>query len=63
MEIAEFTPYGVDKITGDAISMNLDKARALFPPAARKLESPGGPVHMLIGMDHMEDVPQERDRA
>jgi hypothetical protein len=43
--------------------MNLDKARALFPFAACKLESPLGPVHMLIGMDHMEDAPQERDRA
>jgi hypothetical protein len=61
--IAESTPYGVDKITGDAISMNLDKARALFPFAACKLESPAGPVHMLFGMDHMEDAPQERDRA
>jgi hypothetical protein len=61
--IAEFTPYGVDKITGDAVSMNLDKTRALFPFAACKLESPAGPVHMLIGMDHMEDAPQERDRA
>ncbi len=60
--MAEFTPYGVDKITGDATSMNLDKARALFPFAACKLESPAGPVHMLIGMDHMEDAPQEWDR-
>jgi hypothetical protein len=61
--IAEFTPYEVDKITGDAVSMNLDKARALFPFAACKLESPAGPVHMLIGMDHMENAPQEEDRA
>jgi hypothetical protein len=61
--IAEFTPYGVDKITGDSASMNLDKAKALFPFAACKLESPAGPVHMLIKMDHMEDAPQEEDRA
>jgi hypothetical protein len=61
--IAEFTPYGVEKITGDNVSMNIDKARAMFPSAACKLESPEGPVHMLIGMDHMEDTPQERDRA
>jgi hypothetical protein len=61
--IAEFTPYGVEKITGDAVRMNLDKAKALFPSAACKLESPEGPIHMLIGMDHMKDAPRERDRA
>jgi hypothetical protein len=53
----------VDKITGNATSMNLDKARALFPFAAHELESLAGPVQMLIGMDHMEDAPQEEDRA
>jgi hypothetical protein len=53
----------VEKITGDAVRMNLDKARTLFPSAACKLESPEGPVHMLIGMDHMKDAPRERDRA
>ncbi len=41
--IAEFTPYGVERITGDAVRMNLDKAKALFPSAACKLESPEGP--------------------
>jgi hypothetical protein len=61
--IAEFTPYRVEKITGDAVSMNLDKARALFPSAACKLESLEGPVHILIRMDHMKDAPQEQDRA
>ncbi len=61
--ITEFNPYGVDRITGNAISMNLDKARALFPFAAHKLESPAGPVQMLIGMDHVEDAPREEDRA
>jgi hypothetical protein len=61
--IAEFTPCGVEEITGDAIRMNLNKARALFPSAACKLESPEGPIHMLIGMDHMKDAPRERDRA
>ncbi len=61
--IAEFTPYGMEKITGDAIRMNLDKTKALFPSAACKLESPEGPIHMLIGMDHMKDAPRERDRA
>jgi hypothetical protein len=55
--IAEFTPYGVERITGDAVRMNLDKAKALFLSAACKLESPEGPIHMLIGMDHMKDAP------
>ncbi len=56
--IAEFTTYGVERITGDTIRMNLDKAKALFPFAACKLESPEGPIHMLIGMDHMKDAPE-----
>jgi hypothetical protein len=51
------------RITGDAIRMNLDKAKALFPSAASKLESPNGPIHMLIGMDHMKDAPREQDRV
>jgi hypothetical protein len=61
--IAEFKPYGVDKITGNASSMNLNKAKALFPFAARQLESPAGPIQLLIGMDHMEEAPREEDRA
>jgi hypothetical protein len=32
--IAEFTPYRVERRTGDAVRMNLDKAKALFPSAA-----------------------------
>ncbi len=32
--IAEFTPYRVERIMGDAVRMNLDKAKALFPSAA-----------------------------
>jgi hypothetical protein len=29
--LAEFRPYGVDKITGDAASMDLSKAKSTFP--------------------------------
>ncbi len=61
--IPEFTPYGVERITGDAIRMNLDIAKALFPSAACKLESPEEPTHKLIGMNQMKDAPRERDRA
>ncbi len=61
--LAEFTPYGVEKITGDAVRMNLEKAKALFPSAACKLESPNGPIHMLIGMDHMKDALREQERV
>ncbi len=63
LSIAELEPYGVDKITGNSISMNLDKAKALFPFAARELESPAGPVQLLIGMDHMEEAPRKEGRA
>jgi hypothetical protein len=61
--IAEITPYGVDKITGNATSLNLGKAKALFPSAASMLESRAGPIQLLIGMDHMEEAPREEDRA
>jgi hypothetical protein len=52
----------VEKITGDAVGMDLGKAKALFPAVARKLESPVGPIHMLIGMDHMKNAPKEQGR-
>ncbi len=61
--IAEIKPYGVDKITGNASSLNLSKAKALFPFAAPELESPAGPIQLLIGMDHMEEAPREEDHA
>jgi hypothetical protein len=69
--IAEITPYGVDKITGNATSLNICKAKALFLSAASKLESPAGPIQLLpagpiqllVGLDHMEEAPREEDRA
>ncbi len=61
--IAEILPYGVDKITGNAASLNLSKAKALFPSVASTLESPAGPIQLLIGMDHMEEAPREEERA
>jgi hypothetical protein len=44
--IAEFTPYGVDKIIGDAVGMSMSNAENTFPIAAWKLESPCGPIHL-----------------
>jgi hypothetical protein len=61
--IAEIKPYGVDKIMGNATSLNLSKAKALFPSAVSELESLAGPVQLLIGMDHMEEAPREVGRA
>jgi hypothetical protein len=55
--VAEIRPYGVDRITGNAVGLNLGKAKALFPLAASSLESPTGPIQLLIGMDHMEEAP------
>ncbi len=60
--VAEIRPYGVDRITGNAVNVNLGKAKALFPVAARSLESPTGPIQLLIGMDHMEEAPMEEAR-
>ncbi len=56
--IAEILPYGVDRITGNAVGLDLGKAKALFPSAADNLESPTGPIQLLVGMDHMEEAPQ-----
>jgi hypothetical protein len=53
----------VDKITGNAASLNLSKAKALFHSVASTLESPAGPIQLLIGMDHMEEAPREEERA
>ncbi len=61
--VAEILPYGVDRITGNATSLNLSKAKALFPSVASALESPAGPIQLLIGMDHMEEAPKEEERA
>ncbi len=61
--VAEILPYGVDRITGNAVSLNLGKAETLFPKAAGDLESPAGPIQLLIGMDHMEEAPKEEMRA
>jgi hypothetical protein len=61
--IAEIRPYGVDRITGNAVSLNLGKAKALFPSVAESLESPTGSIQLLVGMDHMEEAPKEEARA
>jgi hypothetical protein len=61
--VAEFTLYGVDKITGDAASTDLSKAKSNFLAEYRDLESPGRSICLLIGMDHMEDAPREQKRG
>jgi hypothetical protein len=61
--VAEILPYGVDRITGNATSLNLSKAKSLFPSVASNLESPAGPIQLLVGMDHMEEAPKEEMRA
>ncbi len=61
--VAEILPYGVDRITGNATSLNLSKAKSLFSSVASSLESPAGPIQLLVGMDHMEEAPKEEVRA
>ncbi len=56
---AEILPYGVDKITGNAVGLDLGKAKALFPSVADNLEPPTGPIQLLVGLDHMEEAPKE----
>ncbi len=60
--VAEFTPYDVERITGDLVEIDLSKAKEIFPAVACSLESPDGLIHMLIGMDHMRDIPKEQKR-
>ncbi len=61
--VGELTPYGIEKITRDAVGIDLGKAKKLFPSVACSLESPEGPIHMLIGMDHMKNAPKEQERG
>ncbi len=61
--VTEILPYGVDRVTGNATSLNLSKAKSLFPSVASNLESPAGSIQLLVGMDHMEEAPKEEMRA
>ncbi len=64
--VAEIWSYGVDKITLDAVTMDLSKARKTSPTVARDLESLQslrGRIDLLIGMDHMDDIPREKERG
>jgi hypothetical protein len=56
--VAELTPNGVERMTGDAVSIDLDEARNLFPAVADRLVSLDGLIHMLVGVDHMKDAPR-----
>jgi hypothetical protein len=60
--VAEILPYGVDRITGNATSLNLSKAKALFPSVASTLESPAGPIQLLTEWTTWRK-PQERRRG
>jgi hypothetical protein len=61
--LAEFLPYGGNKITGDAMGIDLLKAENTFSAVAQDLESPESPIHLLIGMEHMDDAPREQERG
>jgi hypothetical protein len=58
-----FNTYAVKKITGDAINQDILKAKKTFLALAGDLESPGGPIDLLIGMDHTDDAPREHERG
>ncbi len=60
--MVEFTTYGVEKITGDAVGINLEKAKTLFPVAAGSMDSTECSIHMLVGMEHMKGAPKEQAR-
>jgi hypothetical protein len=60
VSLAEFRPYGVDKITGDAVGIDLSKSKSIFSAVAGDLESPEGPIRLLIKMNHMDDAQRLR---
>jgi hypothetical protein len=43
--------------------MDLSKVKSTFSAVFQDLESPDGPIHLLIGMDYMEDAPMEEERG
>jgi hypothetical protein len=43
--------------------MDLSKVKTTFPTVFRDMESLGGPIYLLIGMDHMEDAPREQEKG
>jgi hypothetical protein len=57
--VAEFR---LDRITGDAVGIDLSKAKKTFPATARDLESPDGLIHLVNGMDYIDDAPKEQER-
>ncbi len=61
--LAEFLPYGGNKITGDPVDVHLLKAENTFSAVAQDLESPESPIHLLIGREHMDDAPREKERG
>jgi hypothetical protein len=45
------------------MSLDLLKAKNRFSAVAQDLESPEGPIPLLIGMDNMDDAPKEQERG
>jgi hypothetical protein len=58
--VAGFRPYGVNH--GRCRNHGPSKAKSTFPAVFRDLESLDGPIHLLIGMDHMKDAIREREK-
>jgi hypothetical protein len=61
--VVKFRPYGVDRITGDAVSLYLFRTKKTFPTVAGDIESQDGPIDLLFGMDHINDDPKEHERG
>jgi hypothetical protein len=54
--LSEFRLNGVDM--GNAVSLDISRAKKAFPLVAQKLASPRGPIDILVGMDYMDEAPR-----
>jgi hypothetical protein len=50
-------------VTVGAVSLDISQAQKAFLLVAKKLENLGGPIDILIGMDHMDEALREHKRG
>jgi hypothetical protein len=61
--VVKFRPYGVDRITGDAVSLYLFRTKKTFSTVVGDIESQDGPIDLLFGINHINDDPKEHERG
>ncbi len=59
--LAEFRQYGMDLITMDVLGLDLSEVKDTFPKVSKLMESPQGPIDVLIGKDRMCEALREHE--